>query len=154
LSAVARCSTTSVRRCLQIDAPNPTDDGDSLFYIDQVRCEVCTTVQPPEPQSGTVRRLGGELTVLVEGYPRPMQGVDVWAMQLPDGPTPPPGGWGFYTTYSIHDSTYNFYNLNPGTYRIYAQVWVSGVLYTASDTVEIGDAWIGRERTGVNLALQ
>lgn len=145
---------------LWIDAPNVDndgdghEDGDSEFFIDQVRCDICTTVQPPDPQPGTVRRLGGELRVLIEGFARPMEGVDVWAMQLPDGITPPQS-LGYYTTYSIHDSTYNFYNLNPGTYRIYAQVWVSGVLYSASETVTIDDPpWGGREKTDVNLVLQ
>ncbi len=82
-----------------------------------------------------------------------MQGVDVWAMQLPDGSTAPED-LTYYATYSIHDSTYNFYNLNPGTYRVYAQVWLSGVLYTATETVLIDDPWIGQQRTDVDLTLQ
>jgi hypothetical protein len=144
---------------LRIDAPNvDTDgdgyeDGDSLFYIDQVRCDICTTVVRPPERPLTVYRLGGALTVLVEGFAQPMQGVDVWAIQLPDGKTAP-GSLGYYTTYSIHDSTYNFFNLNPGTYRIYAQVWVSGVLYTASTTVDLGSEWADTEKLDENLTLQ
>jgi hypothetical protein len=144
---------------LRFESPNvDTDgdglvDGDSQFYIDQVRCEVCTTVKPPDYESNTVRRLGGALQVLLYGNPTPMEGVDVWAMQLPDGVTPPQD-LGFYTTYSIHDSTYNFYNLNPGTYRIYAEAWVSGALYTTSTTVVIDQAGPGQVWLGVDLLLQ
>jgi hypothetical protein len=90
--------------------------------------------------------------VLVEGFAQPMQGVDVWAIQRPDGVTAPEN-LGYYTTYSIHDSTYNFFNLNPGTYDIYAQVWVSGVLYTASKTVDL-TGWAEQEMLGLDLALQ
>ena len=143
---------------LRIDAPNVDgngdgdEDGDSQFYIDQVECEICTTILPPDIVTGTVRRLGGTVTVLVKGIAQPMPGTDVWAMQLPDGPPPPQPD--FQTTYAIQDSTYNFYNLTPGTYRIYAQVWVSGVLYTASETVTVNDTWRGQERTDVDLVLQ
>jgi hypothetical protein len=49
-----------------------------------------------------------------------LPGVDVWAIQLPDGTTPPEE-LGVWTTYSIQDSTYNLFNLNPGRYRIYAE---------------------------------
>jgi hypothetical protein len=38
-------------------------------------------------------------------------------------------------------------------YRIYAQVWVSGVLYTASETVVLDSGWIGQERLDVDLTL-
>jgi hypothetical protein len=139
---------------LWLEAPNPTDEGDSEFFVDQVRCDICTTVQEPPTQPGTVRRLGGDLRVMIGGIANPMPGVDVWAMQLPDGTTPP-DQLGYYTTYSIHDSTYNFYNLNPGTYRIYAQMFdASGVLYTASETVEVDDSWIGQERLDVDITLQ
>ena len=141
---------------LRIDAPNVdtdgdgNEDGDSIFFVDQIRCEVCTTVKPPAYQPGQVRRLGGYLQVLVFGIPTPMQGIDVWAIQLPDGSPTPPSGWALYTTYSIHDSTYNFFNLNPGTYRIYAEVWVSGALYSASTTVIVG---VGDVNTTVDMTL-
>ena len=130
---------------LRFEAPNVDNDGDGLvdgdseFYIDQVRCEICTTVRPPAYEGGQVRRIGGYLQVMVYGNPTPMQGVSLWAIQLPDGGDPPAGGWGFYPTYSIHDSTYNFYNVNPGQYRIYAEVWVTGVLYSASTSVTVGE---------------
>jgi hypothetical protein len=142
---------------LRVEAPNPDDLGDSEFFVDQVRCEICTTIQEPPTQPLTVRRLGGDLRVLIEGRSSPMPGVDVWAMQLPEpGMTPTElENLGYYTTYSIHDSTYNFYNLNPGIYRIYAQMFdTSGVMYTASETVTVGDAWIGEEHTDVDITLQ
>jgi hypothetical protein len=145
---------------LRLEAPNlDTDgdgyeDGDSKFYVDQVRCDICTTVIRPPYRPGTVRRVGGKVTVLVEGFAQSMQGVDVWAMQLPDGVTPPEA-LAYYTTYSIHDSTYNFFNLNPGIYRIYAQVWVSGVLYTATAEVDLTDpVWMVQEKLDVHLTLQ
>ncbi|MBN1812590.1 MAG: hypothetical protein JXA14_12195, partial [Anaerolineae bacterium] len=56
----------------------------------------------------------------------------------------------YQATQSIQDSTYRFYNLNPGRYRIYAEVWVSGNLYSASTTVEVN---VGDVRTDVNLNL-
>ena len=110
--------------------------GSSRFHVDQVRCDVCTTILPPEPEPDLVYRLGGRLLVILEGRPTRMPGVDVWAIQLPDASTPPEE-LGVWTTYSIHDSTYNLFNLNPGRYRIYAEVWVSGNLYSASTTIQV-----------------
>ena len=83
-----------------------------------------------------VYRLGGRVLVILEGRPTRLPGVDVWAIQLPDGTTPPEE-LGVWTTYSIHNSTYNLFNLNPGRYRIYAEVWVSGNLYSASTTIRV-----------------
>jgi hypothetical protein len=134
---------------LHFQAPNVSDLGDSEFYIDQVRCDVCTTVRQPDPAPGKVTRLGGRVLVVLAGQPTSMPGVDVWAMQLPDGSTPP-DQLDFQSTYSIQDSTYSFFNLNPGTYRVYAEVWVSGSLYSAVQTVTIG---AGEINTEVNLTL-
>jgi hypothetical protein len=134
---------------LYFDAPNARDEGDSHFYIDQVRCEACTTVHPPAPEPGKVHRLGGKLQVILAGQPTEMEGIDVWAIQLPDG-IMPPSQLDFQATYSIQDSTYNFYNLNPGTYRIYAEVWVSGNMYSAVMTI---DANAGDVITNVDMNL-
>ena len=78
-----------------------------------------------------------------------MQGIDVWASQLPDENTPL-DELDFQYTYSIQDSTYSFYNLNPGTYRIYAEVWVSGNQYSAVQTVTIG---AGETNVDVDMTL-
>ncbi len=134
---------------LRFEAPNLNDQGDSEFYIDQVRCDVCTTVRQPPAAPGKAYRLGGRVLVVLAGQPTNMPGVDVWAMQLPDGSTPA-DQLDFQSTYSIQDSTYSFYNLNPGTYRVYAEVWVSGSLYSATQTVTIG---AGEINTEVNLTL-
>jgi len=134
---------------LFFDAPNVNDEGDSEFLIDQVRCQVCTTVEEPAPVPGLAYRLGGSALVVLAGHPTEMQGIDVWAMQLPDGVTPPEN-LDFQYTYTIQDSTYSFYNIQPGTYRIYAEVWVSGNLYSATQTVTIG---AGETNTQVNLTL-
>ena len=134
---------------LRFEAPNPTDLGDSEFYIDQVRCDVCTTVREPAIVPGQAYRLGGHVLVMLAGQPTDMPGVDVWAMQLPDGTTPA-DQLDFQATYSIQDSTYSFYNIRPGTYRVYAEVWVSGSLYSATQTVTIG---AGGTNTEVNLTL-
>jgi hypothetical protein len=78
-----------------------------------------------------------------------MAGIDVWATQLPDGTTPPEE-LQVYTTTSLHDSSYNFFNLNPGRYRIYAEVWVSGNLYSAATTITVQ---VGDVVTNINLNL-
>jgi hypothetical protein len=133
----------------RLEVPNPSGQGDSWFHVDQVRLDVCTTTQPPPPESGKVYQVSGRVLVILDGRPTPMAGIDVWAAQLPDGVTPPQE-LDFRTTQSIQDSSYRFYNLNPGRYRIYAEVWVSGNLYSASTTVEVK---VGDVRTDVNLNL-
>ncbi|MBN1581932.1 MAG: hypothetical protein JXA89_14605, partial [Anaerolineae bacterium] len=62
-----------------------------------------------------------------------MAGIDVWAIRLqePDGSVDP-ADLISHSTYSIQDSTYSFYNLEPGLYQIYAEVWVDGRLRWAS----------------------
>jgi hypothetical protein len=87
--------------------------------------------------------------VVLEGQPTKMAGIDVWAIQLPDGNTPP-AQLDFQTTYTLQDGTYDFYNLNPGTYRIYAEAWVSGNLYSGATTIEVQ---AGEEVTSANLNL-
>jgi hypothetical protein len=134
---------------LRFDAPNDDGLGNSEFFLDQIRCEICTTVQPPDPEPGMAERLGGHLLVVLAGQPTEMQGIDVWVSQLPDETTPL-DELDFQYTYSIQDSTYSFYNLNPGTYRIYAEVWVSGNQYSAVQTVTIG---AGETNVDVDMTL-
>jgi hypothetical protein len=133
----------------RLEVPNPNGQGNSRFYVDQVRYDFCTIVQPPDPEPDKVERLGGRIQVILEGRPTQMAGIDVWAIQLPDGTTPP-DQLEVYTTTSLHDSSYNFYNLNPGRYRIYAEVWVSGNLYSAATTITVQ---AGDVVTNINLNL-
>jgi hypothetical protein len=119
---------------IYLDAPNPKDEGDTEFYVDQIRCDVCATISEPDPEDGKAFKVGGELRVLnSSGQLVKMAGIDVWAIRLqePDGSVPPDELIS-HSTYSIQDSTYAFYNLEPGLYQIYAEVWVDGRLRWAS----------------------
>ncbi len=119
-------------------------DGDangSYFYIDNVRFDICTVQPIPEPIEGTVS-IGGLIEVLLAGVPTRMPGIQVWASRV---------GGELHRTQTIHDSTYHFYNVPPGTYIIYAEVWVGGYLYTATAEVQVA----ANERNyAVNLLLQ
>jgi len=104
------------------------DQYGTWFYVDDVACNVCTEWPTPEPNpdmatiGGTVwARLGAS------GY-RSMAGVDVVAYRR---------GGTLYRTRSIHDGSYHFYNVPPGTYYIYAQIWIGNTLYTNSATVTL-----------------
>jgi hypothetical protein len=133
----------------RLAADNRDGQGSSRFHLDQIRCDVCTTIQAPEPEPDKVYRVGGQVVVILDGRPTRLSGIEVWAIQLPDGVTPPEelGSW---STYTIQDSTYNLFNLNPGRYRIYAEAWVSGNLYTAATTVRLE---AGQTILDVNLIL-
>jgi hypothetical protein len=52
------------------------------------------------------------------------------------------------TTYSLHDSSYYFYNVDPGEYVIYSEYWDGPNLYTAFTTVTVGP-----DETITNLSL-
>ena len=113
------------------------DEYGTWFYLDDVECNVCTEWPIPDPESGTAS-IGGVVRV---GF-SPMTGVEVAAYSQ---------GGQLYRTTTIHDGSYHFYNIPPGTYHIYAEAWVSSSLLTASDTVTV----VADERNyGVNLTLQ
>lgn len=111
---------------LYFSAPND-GSGDTEFYFDDVRLDVCTTVKPPPVESDKAV-LGGMARVLIGGVPVEREGVNVWAYSQSGE---------FFTTYSIQDGSYSFYNLPPGTYTIYAEVWIGDRLYWTSDTVTV-----------------
>ncbi len=114
------------------DADHDEDAYGTYFYIDDVEAQVCTEWPTPEPEAGTAT-FGGKITTLGEyNIPRTLVGADVWAYAQ---------GGDVYKTQSIHDGTYRFYNMPPGTYQIYAEAWVGGTLRIASTsiTVEAGD---------------
>ncbi len=139
---------------LRIEANNDDEQGDSRFYVDQIRCEICYRVKEPDPIPGTVRKIGGLAQVLLpSGVKAEFQGIDVWAMQMQTGDPPQPELYelDFQSTYTIQDSTYSFYNLKPGKYRIYAEFWYGGNLYSASAIVD--NLTAGEERTLPDLLL-
>jgi regulation of enolase protein 1 (concanavalin A-like superfamily) len=111
------------------------------FYIDDVRFDICTIQPIPAPVPGTAS-VGGLIEVLLNARPTKMSGIQVWAFA--------PGGE-LYTTQTIHDSTYHFFNIPPGRYTIYAEVWMENILYTGTIEVEV----VADERNyGVDLLLQ
>ncbi|MBN1937839.1 MAG: hypothetical protein JW934_24510 [Anaerolineae bacterium] len=139
---------------LRIEANNDDALGDSRFYIDQVRCEVCYRVKEPDPEPGKVRKLSGLAEVLLpSGVKAQFQGIDVWAIQMQTGDPPSPAlnELDFQATYTIQDSTYGFYNLTPGKYRVYAEFWYGGNLFSAS--VIVDNLVDGEDRTLPNLLL-
>jgi hypothetical protein len=108
-------------------AEHDEDYDDTWFYLDALECQVCTGWPIPdlEPDKASV---GGDVRVLVGGFPQTLQGVDVWAYS--------PGG-AVYHTVTIQDGTYHFYNIPPGTYTIYAEIWVGGGLRFATTTATL-----------------
>jgi hypothetical protein len=110
------------------NATHDEDYNDTWFYLDGLECEVCTGWPPPEPIPG-MALIGGEARVLVNGVPRSLQGIDVWAYSV--------GGEVFHTV-TIHNGTYHFYNIPPGTYTIYSETWVGGSARFATTTVTVG----------------
>jgi regulation of enolase protein 1 (concanavalin A-like superfamily) len=113
----------------------------TCFYMDDVRFDICTTQPIPEPVPSTAS-IGGLIQVLLHARPTKMPGIQVWAFA--------PGG-ALYRTKTIHDSTYHFYNVPPGTYTIYAEVWTDGILYSGTTEVTV----VSDERNyGVDMLLK
>lgn len=98
------------------------------YFLDKIELEVCTTqpIPPHEPGKATI---GGPLRVFLSGAPIPKPGVRVWTY-MQNGE--------LLTTYSLHDSTYAFYNVDPGEYVIYSEYWDGPNLYSAFTTVTVG----------------
>jgi hypothetical protein len=132
---------------LYFHAPNDDGNGTTGFYIDDARLDVCVTEPIPEinPDLATI---GGSLRVWIEGKLSEMVGVTVWAYRTDGGECRP--GENVCVTSSIHDSTYHFYNIEPGEYVIYSEVVVGTQLKIDSAAVTIGQ---GEVRDNVNLAL-
>ena len=95
--------------------------------MDNVELEVCTTqpIPPHEPGKATI---GGPLRVFLSGAPQLKQGVRVWTYKQ---------NGDLLTTYSLHDSNYFFYNVDPGEYVIYSEYWDGPNLYSAFTTVTV-----------------
>jgi len=124
---------------------NATQNDDyhgTFFYLDDVSAQVCTEWPIPEDEPGT-GSIGGMLQTLGEFQaPVKLTDANVWAYA--------PGG-AVHQTRSIQDGTYHFYNIDPGTYVIYAETWVNGDLRTATTEVAILD---GERNYDINLLLQ
>jgi regulation of enolase protein 1 (concanavalin A-like superfamily) len=117
------------------------DDLGTSFWIDDVRFDICTT-EPIPPDLPDTASFGGLIEVLLNARPTKMPGIQVWAFA--------PGGV-LFSTKTIHDSTYHFYNVPPGTYTIYAEVWTDGILYSSTMEVTV----VTNERNyGVDMLLQ
>ena len=71
-----------------------------------------------------------------------MPGTRVWAYSQ---------GTPVMETRAIHNGTYHFYNIEPGTYIIYAEIWISGELRTVTASVTVGP---NERRSNINLLLQ
>jgi regulation of enolase protein 1 (concanavalin A-like superfamily) len=117
------------------------DDDGTYFYVDDIVLNICTTEPIPEDEPGTAS-FGGLVEVLLAGVPTKMPGLKVLAYA--------PGGQ-LYRTTTIHDSTYHFYNIPPGTYTVQAYVTVGGYEYWSSTEITL----VADERNyGLDLLLQ
>jgi hypothetical protein len=127
---------------LQWDALNDRDIEGTFFYIDELSAQLCTAwaIPPDQPDTATV---GGKITTRGENnVPTALPGTDVWAYAQ---------GGAVLHTRSIQEGKYNFYNITPGTYVIYAEAWVGGELRTVMTTVTLG---ADERNYGINLLLQ
>ncbi len=97
------------------------------FYLDNIELEICTTQPLPDPDP-TKATITGDVRVWISGIPTAKQGVRVWAYRQ---------NGAMLTTYTIHDSTYGFYLLDPGEYVLYAEWWEGPDLYNALTTLTV-----------------
>jgi hypothetical protein len=111
------------------------------YRLDNVELEVCTT-QPIPPLEPGKAIIGGPLRVFLSGAPTPKQGVRVWTYKR---------NGELITTYSLHDSNYFFYNVDPGEYVIYSEYWDGPNLFSAFTTVTVGP---GETITNLSLLLR
>jgi hypothetical protein len=109
---------------------NPSDPScyETNYRLDSVEFEVCTTQPDPPYEQSKVFKVGGPLRVFIGGAPQPKQGVRVWTYKQ---------NGELLTTYSLHDSNYFFYNVEPGEYVIYSEYWDGPNLYSAFTTVTV-----------------
>jgi hypothetical protein len=122
---------------------NPSDPNcyETNYRLDSVELEVCTT-QPIPPLEPGKAIIGGPLRVFLSGAPTPKQGVRVWTYKR---------NGELITTYSLHDSNYFFYNVDPGEYVIYSEYWDGPNLFSAFTTVTVGP---GETITNLSLLLR
>jgi hypothetical protein len=132
------------------DAPQDGEAGEVAEpRTDERGFIVWQAEEPPAPDPAKAYEVTGRALVVLDGVAAPIGGVDVRAVRLSEGSAAtkePERHW----TLSASDATYHLYNLSPGQYRVYAEVWVSGRLYSASTTIDVkpGEVW-----TDVDLYL-
>ncbi len=127
---------------MQWDGNNDRDVNGTFFYLDDLSVQVCTSWPVPPAQPGTASIGGAIRTRGQNNLPIVLPGADVWAYAQ---------GGEVLRTRSIHNGTYHFYNITPGTYVIYAEAWMSGQLRTATTQVTV----VANERNyNINLLLQ
>lgn len=127
---------------MQWNGFNDADVNGTFFYLDDLSMQVCTTWPVPPDQINTASVGGLVRTRGQNNIPVLLPGADVWAYAQ---------GGEILRTRAIHDGTYRFYNIPPGTYIIYAEAWMSGQLRTATTQVTVA----ANERNyDVNLLLQ
>jgi hypothetical protein len=90
----------------------------TFFYLDTLKCDLCTYWPIPPEIPGTASFGGLVQVFLHHGIPQALPGIDVWAYSASGE---------VYHTQTIHDGTYHFYNVPPGTYTIYAEYWEGGM---------------------------
>jgi len=111
-------------------SPNPGSNT-TEFYLDKITLDICTVQPLPDTINNS---LGG--LALVNNSTAFTGSVSVWAYQMQSGGLP---GGPVYTTQSIQDKTYHFYNLPPGAYLIYAEYYKDAVRYTYQTTAVMPD---------------
>jgi len=87
-------------------------------------------IHVPEIDPDDFASIHGEAWVLAGGIPWVFPGVNLWAYG-PDGEV--------YHTSTGEGGAYEFLHLPPGTYRIYAEIWVGGWLRFATRTVQVSE---------------
>jgi hypothetical protein len=111
------------------------------YRLDNVELQVCTTQPVPYLEPGKAI-IGGPLRVFLSGTSVEKPGVPVWIyIQNSE----------LLTTYSLHDSNYFFYNVEPGEYLVYSEYWDGPNLFSAFTPVIVGP---GQTITNLSLLLR
>jgi hypothetical protein len=88
----------------------------TLFHIDDISLNFCSTQPAPAPVADT-GRVSGKTQ---DGAGAPLAGASVWAYAYADEQGGAPGP--VFKTYSLEDGAYRFYNLPVGSYMIYTEM--------------------------------
>ncbi|MEA3309978.1 MAG: TadE/TadG family type IV pilus assembly protein [Chloroflexota bacterium] len=124
------------------DASQDGDANGTYFFLDEVSAQICTEWPIPEPITGTAS-IGGLISTLNEYHVAvPTSNASVQAYQQ---------GGAVHRTSTIQDGTYHFYNVAPGTYLIYAEIWQDGILHTSTTNVTVAN---NERNYSINMLLQ